>query len=78
MIFYVSATELPQLSFGPRYQYRDELAGVHLVLTKIPAKNVILAPELLAPYPDMALGSGRSHMNRCEIICILYQTNFLL
>ena len=28
-----------QLSFGPRYQYWDELSGVHLVLTRIPAQK---------------------------------------
>ena len=36
------------------------------------------AAKHLAPYPDMALGSGRSHMNRYEIIYLLHQKNFCL
>ena len=36
------------------------------------------AAKPLAPYPDMALGSGRSHMKRCEIIQLLHQKNFCL
>jgi hypothetical protein len=44
------------------------LAGVYLVPTKMPTINVIFAAGPLAPYPDMALVPGRSHMNRCEII----------
>jgi hypothetical protein len=31
-------------------------------------KNVQFAARPLAPYPDMALGPGRSHMNRFDII----------
>ena len=31
-------------------------------------KNVQFAARPLATYPDMALGSGWSHMNRYEII----------
>ena len=58
----------PQRSISPRSNGWDELAGVHLVLTKMPAKNVIFAAGPLAPYPDMELVPGRSHMNRCEII----------
>ena len=39
---------------------------------------MIFAAGPLAPHPDMALGSGRSHMNRCEIIQLLHKKNFCL
>ena len=41
-------------------------------------KNVNFAEGPLAPYPDMALVSGRFHMKRCEMICLLYQNNSFL
>ena len=39
---------------------------------------MIFAAGPLALYPDMALGSGRSHMNRYEIIQLLHKKIFCL
>ena len=41
-------------------------------------KNVQFAAMSLAHYTDMALGSGRSHMNRYEIIQLLHKKIFCL